>query len=84
MRSTTPHFTALKRFVAPTPMIEVEMTCVVETGTPSVAVHVEDERGGRFGGEAVDGLHLHHLVAHGANDAPAAAGRAQRHGEART
>ena len=34
MRSTTSHFTPLKRFIAPTPMIEVEMTCVVESGIP--------------------------------------------------
>ena len=34
MRSTTPHLTALSRLVAPTPMIEVEMTWVVETGMP--------------------------------------------------
>ena len=31
---TTPHFTALSRFVAPTPMIDAEMTCVVERGMP--------------------------------------------------
>jgi hypothetical protein len=29
------HFTALERLTEPTPMIDVEMTCVVETGTPS-------------------------------------------------
>lgn len=34
MRSTTVHFTPLKRFAAPTPMIEVEMTWVVESGMP--------------------------------------------------
>src|ERR1019366_3891060 len=34
--STTPHFTALRRFDAPTPMIEVDITWVVETGTPRV------------------------------------------------
>lgn len=33
-RSTTVHFTPLKRFMAPTPMMEVEMTRVVESGMP--------------------------------------------------
>ena len=32
----TPHLTALKRFVAPTPMIEPVMVCVVETGIPKL------------------------------------------------
>ena len=30
----TPHLTALKRLVAPTPIIEPVMVCVVETGIP--------------------------------------------------
>ncbi len=30
----TPHLTALNRFVAPTPIIEPVMVCVVETGIP--------------------------------------------------
>ena len=30
----TPHLTALKRLVAPTPIIEPVIVCVVETGTP--------------------------------------------------
>jgi len=30
----TPHLTALRRFVAPTPMIEPVMVCVVDTGIP--------------------------------------------------
>ena len=34
MRPTRPHFTASKRLVAPTPRMEVEMTCVVESGMP--------------------------------------------------
>src|SRR5271156_1065867 len=35
MRSTTFHLIALKRFAQPTPMMEAEMLCVVETGMPS-------------------------------------------------
>lgn len=31
----TPQRTALRRFVAPTPMIEPVMVCVVETGIPN-------------------------------------------------
>ena len=34
IRSTTIHFTPLKRLAAPTPMIEVEITCVVDSGMP--------------------------------------------------
>jgi hypothetical protein len=34
----TPHLTAEKRFVAPTPMIEPEIVWVVLTGTPMLAV----------------------------------------------
>ena len=34
MRPATPHFTADKRRVAPTPTIAPVMVCVVETGTP--------------------------------------------------
>ncbi len=34
IRSTTLHFMPLKRFTAPTPMMEVEITCVVERGMP--------------------------------------------------
>ena len=30
----TPHLTALNLFVAPTPMIDPVMVCVVETGIP--------------------------------------------------
>ena len=35
MRWATPHFTALSRFVAPTPMIAPVMVWVVETGMPA-------------------------------------------------
>src|SRR5206468_4316991 len=35
MRSTTLHLMALNRFAEPTPMIEAEMLCVVETGMPN-------------------------------------------------
>src|SRR5450759_2443477 len=35
MSPATPHRTAEKRSLAPTPMIAVEMTCVVETGMPN-------------------------------------------------
>src|SRR5205814_10348277 len=34
IRSTTVHFTPLNRLAAPTPMIQVEITCVVESGIP--------------------------------------------------
>ena len=34
MRPAIPHFTAVRRLLAPTPMIEPEMTCVVERGIP--------------------------------------------------
>src|SRR5690349_21234974 len=34
MRSTTLHLMALNRFAEPTPMMEAEMLCVVETGMP--------------------------------------------------
>src|SRR5579884_615063 len=34
IRSTTVQRMPLKRFTAPTPMMEVEMTCVVESGIP--------------------------------------------------
>ena len=34
IHSTMPHLTALNRLVAPTPMIEVEMTWVVDKGMP--------------------------------------------------
>ena len=37
MRSITESFTALGFFAKPTPMIAVEMLCVVETGMPSLA-----------------------------------------------
>ena len=30
----TPHLTALKRLVAPTPMMDPVLVCVVETGIP--------------------------------------------------
>ena len=30
----TPHLTALKRFVAPTPIMDPVIVCVVETGIP--------------------------------------------------
>jgi len=33
------HFTAFKRLVAPTPMMEVEMTWVVESGIPQMLAH---------------------------------------------
>src|ERR1700743_1891572 len=36
MRSTTDQRMALKRLAAPTPMIEADTLCVVETGTPSI------------------------------------------------
>src|SRR5271165_4157593 len=35
MRSTTLHLMALNRFAQPTPMMEAEILCVVETGMPS-------------------------------------------------
>ena len=34
MRRVTPHDTALRRVVAPAPMIELVMQCVVEVGSP--------------------------------------------------
>ena len=34
MRWTKPHLTALKRFMAPPPMMEVEITWLVESGMP--------------------------------------------------
>src|SRR5258705_2688489 len=34
IRPAMPHLTALSRLVAPTPIIEPEMTCVVESGIP--------------------------------------------------
>lgn len=34
MRETIPHLTALSRLVAPTPMMDAEMTWVVERGMP--------------------------------------------------
>src|ERR1700742_2406255 len=34
MRSTTVHLMALKRFAEPTPMMDAEILCVVETGIP--------------------------------------------------
>ena len=34
MSPATPQRTALRRFVAPTPMMEVVIVCVVETGAP--------------------------------------------------
>ena len=37
MRSTTVSLSALNRLAAPTPMIEVLMACVVETGMPNWA-----------------------------------------------
>jgi len=36
--SARTHFSALKRLAAPTPMMDMVMTCVVETGIPSIAV----------------------------------------------
>ena len=58
IRPTKPHFTASSRLVAPTPRIEVEITCVVESGMPSseapvmvmaaaVSAAAEDGDGGR-------------------------------------
>ena len=34
IRATTVHFVPLKRFTAPTPILELEITCVVERGIP--------------------------------------------------
>src|ERR1700753_4047582 len=36
MRSTTIHLMALKRLAAPTPMMDAEILCVVETGMPKM------------------------------------------------
>ena len=36
IRPATPHLTALRRRVAPTPMIAPVMVCVVETGMPKL------------------------------------------------
>jgi len=36
--TVTPHLTALKRLVAPTPIIEPVIVCVVETGIPICSV----------------------------------------------
>src|SRR5204863_429004 len=41
MRSTTVQRSALELFAVPTPMIAVEMLCVVETGMPTCAFKVE-------------------------------------------
>ena len=81
MRPTTLHLTALSRWVAPTPMIEAEMTCVVESGMPKCAGHVDHGGRGRLGGEAVDRLQLDHVVAERLDDPPAAGGRAGGHGQ---
>src|SRR5580704_1574076 len=35
MRSTTVHLIALKRLAEPTPMMDAEILCVVETGMPN-------------------------------------------------
>ena len=44
-----------------------------------IAGYLNDDRGGRLGGESVDRLQLHHFVAERANDAPAARGCARGH-----
>ena len=67
----------------PTPMIALEMTCVVETGMPKWAAPEDDGGGGGLGGEAVDRLELHDPVAHRPHDPPAAGGRAQGDGGGR-
>ena len=52
---------------------------MVETGIPEVRGRQDDRGGTGFGGEAVDRLQLHHLVAEGPDDAPAADGGASSH-----
>ena len=76
------HLMALKRPLAqPTPMMEAEILCVVETGNAQKRGDEDDRRGTRFGGETMDRLQLYHLVAERPDDAPPADGRARRHGE---
>ena len=58
------HFTAFRRREMPMPMIEAEMTWVVEKGDAQ-AGHLDDAGGGRLGGEAVDGLKPDHAVPQG-------------------
>src|SRR4051794_31256734 len=41
----------------------------------------DDRRGGRLGCEAVNGLHLYHVMAHGADDSPPARGGSRSHRE---
>lgn len=74
------HFTDLGLFAAPTPMMAVVLVCVVETGKPRRCEHKTHERG-EAGGESLERLELHHVHAHGLDDALAAHGRTEAHVE---
>ena len=80
MRPATPHLTAERRRVAPTPTMAPVMVCVVETGMPPKVTPMMAQRGGRLGAEAADGLELRDARAHRLHDAPAARERAEPDG----
>ena len=69
---------AESRLLEPTPMIAVEITCVVETGSAEVGRAEDDRRGRRLRGEAVDRVELDDLLAHRLDDPPAAGRGPQR------
>ena len=78
MRRATPQRTPAAPRAEPTPMIALEMTCVVDTGMPEMGGAEQDGGGRRLGREAVDRLELGDPVAHRLHDPPAADGRPQR------
>ena len=74
MLPATPQRTADSRRVAPTPMIDAVVTCVVETGTANtVAVAIMHAGGDRLGGEPAGRRQLDDPPAQRADD-PEAAG----------
>ena len=72
MRPATPHFTADKRRVAPTPMMAPVIVCVVETGMPVSVAPTRVMAPAVSAQKPPNGWSLVILRAHGLHDAPAA------------
>jgi hypothetical protein len=73
----TPHRTADRRRVEPTPTIAPVIACVVLTGTPMSGRGHQRQRRAGFRGEPADRLQLGDLRSHRVNDPPAAGQRAE-------
>jgi hypothetical protein len=83
MLPATPQRTAETRLLAPTPMMQALMQCVVESGMPKwLAMRIV--RPGRLRGEALERRDPDDLAAHGLDDLLAARHRAQRRWPGRT